>query len=114
ATHAGSATGASHGTTQVHTTIQRLRMPRLAPIAVAALASIHENGENTMATLQEEQVAYIPDGELHRTIGWTHAFWVASGVPALVLFSIGAIAATVGNPSALVWFISVTFGFLQA
>ncbi|MDQ4148075.1 MAG: APC family permease [Pseudomonadota bacterium] len=57
---------------------------------------------------------YIPEGELLRTIDWTHAFWVASGVPALVLFSIGAIAATVGTPSPLVWFISVLFGFLQA
>jgi amino acid transporter len=57
---------------------------------------------------------YVPEGELLRTIDWTHAFWVASGVPALVLFSIGAIAATVGTPSALVWFISVLFGFLQA
>jgi len=60
------------------------------------------------------KAAYVPEGQLHRTIDWTHAFWVASGVPALVLFSIGAIAATVGNPSALVWFISVMFGFLQA
>ena len=30
-------------------------------------------------------------------IGWKDAFWVASGVPALVLFSIGGIAATVGH-----------------
>jgi len=51
---------------------------------------------------------------LHRKIGWQGAFWVASGVPALVLFSIGAIAATVGKPSWLVWMISITFGFLQA
>ena len=41
--------------------------------------------------------------ELHRVIGWKDAFWVASGVPALVLFSIGGIAATVGTPSVLVW-----------
>lgn len=69
-----------------------------------------------MATTSSETAgqAYVPEGELHRTIGWSHAFWVASGVPALVLFSIGAIAATVGKPSALVWFISVTFGFIQA
>ena len=33
-------------------------------------------------------------GSLHRKIDWRGAFWVASGVPALVLFSIGAIAAT--------------------
>jgi amino acid transporter len=54
------------------------------------------------------------DSGLHRTISWTGAFWVASGVPALVLFSIGGIAATVGTPSWLVWVISVTIGFLQA
>jgi amino acid transporter len=51
---------------------------------------------------------------LHRTISWKDAFWVASGVPALVLFSIGGIAATVGKPSWVVWIISVTFGFIQA
>lgn len=51
---------------------------------------------------------------LHRKIGWQGAFWVASGVPALVLFSIGAIAATVGKPSWLVWMLSIGFGFVQA
>ena len=29
---------------------------------------------------------------LERGIDWTGAFWVASGVPPLVLFSIGAVA----------------------
>ncbi|HDZ79755.1 MAG TPA: APC family permease [Roseobacter sp.] len=53
-------------------------------------------------------------GSLHRTIGWKDAFWMASGVPALVLFSIGGIAATVGNPSWIIWMLSVSFGFLQA
>lgn len=53
-------------------------------------------------------------GELHRSITWVGAFWVAAGVPALVLFSIGGIAATVGVPSWFVWTISVIFGFLQA
>jgi len=51
---------------------------------------------------------------LQRKIDWTGAFWVASGVPALVLFSIGAIAATVGKPSWLVWALSISFGFIQA
>ena len=51
---------------------------------------------------------------LHRQIDWKGAFWVASGVPALVLFSIGAIAATVGKPSWLVWMLSISFGFIQA
>ncbi len=35
-------------------------------------------------------------------------------MPALVLFSIGGIAATVGTPSVLVWTLSVLFGFIQA
>ncbi|MBI5615494.1 MAG: APC family permease [Gammaproteobacteria bacterium] len=51
---------------------------------------------------------------LHRKISWTGAFWVASGVPALVLFSIGAIAATVGRPAWVVWTVSILFGFIQA
>lgn len=51
---------------------------------------------------------------LHRSISWVGAFWVASGVPALVLFSMGAVAATVGKPAWLVWIMSISFGFLQA
>ncbi|MFL9711679.1 APC family permease [Methylobacillus sp. Pita1] len=55
-----------------------------------------------------------PQGSLQRKIGWQGAFWVASGVPALVLFSIGAIASTVGKPAWLAWMLSITFGFIQA
>src|ERR1700739_4612971 len=51
---------------------------------------------------------------LQRGISWTGAFWIASGVPALVLFSIGSIAATVGMASWAVWTISICFGFIQA
>ncbi|MBJ2149963.1 APC family permease [Paracoccus sp. IB05] len=54
------------------------------------------------------------ENTLHRVIGWPAAFWVAAGVPALVLFSIGGIAATVGTPSWVIWIISVAFGFIQA
>lgn len=52
--------------------------------------------------------------ELQRSISWTGAFWVASGVPALVLFSIGGIAATIGSPSWFVWTLSVIMGFFQS
>jgi amino acid transporter len=52
-------------------------------------------------------------GGLKREIGWTHAIWVATGAPALVLFSIGGIAATVGSPSWLCWIVSVCIGSLQ-
>jgi amino acid transporter len=54
------------------------------------------------------------DHGLQRTIGWSGAFWIASGVPALVLTSIGTIAATVGTPSVLVWTVSVIFGLIQS
>lgn len=63
------------------------------------------------ADLSENVVA---QGSLHRKISWKGAFWVASGVPALVLFSIGAVAATVGKPAWMVWAISIAFGFVQA
>ena len=52
--------------------------------------------------------------ELHRTIDWKGAFWVASGVPALVLFSIGGIAGTVGIPAFAVWIVSMFMGFIQS
>ena len=51
---------------------------------------------------------------LQRRITWKGAFWVASGVPALVLFSIGAVAATVGKVSWLAWTVSIAIGFMQA
>ena len=51
---------------------------------------------------------------MRRAIDWKHAFFVAAGVPALVLFSMGAISATIGTPAWLVWTISVLFGFVQS
>ena len=51
---------------------------------------------------------------LERGIDWTGAFWVASGVPPLVLFSIGAVAATVGKLSWLIWTLSIGLGFIQS
>lgn len=50
---------------------------------------------------------------LHRTLSWKDAFWVASGSPAFVLFTLGAIAATVGQPAWLIWIASITIGFIQ-
>jgi len=70
--------------------------------------------EQAVAGLSSAAGAGEESGRLQRSITWKGAFWVAAGVPALVLFSIGGIAATVGVPSWLVWIISVCFGFLQA
>lgn len=54
------------------------------------------------------------DGQLQRTIDWRGAFWVASGVPPLVLFSIGGVAGTAGNVAFLIWIGSMMMGFLQS
>ena len=51
---------------------------------------------------------------LERGIDWTGAFWVASGVPPLVLFSIGGVAATVGKLSWIIWTASIALGFIQS
>ena len=53
-------------------------------------------------------------GQLHRTIDWRGAFWVASGVPPLVLFSIGGIAGTAGNIAFAIWICSMLMGFIQS
>jgi len=64
-----------------------------------------------MASLSE---ANTGQGELVRAINWKGAFWVASGVPALVLFSIGGIAGTVGIPAFVIWTLSMIMGFVQS
>lgn len=51
---------------------------------------------------------------LVRGINWTGAFWVASGVPPLVLFSIGGIAGTTGTVAFAIWAASMFMGFLQS
>ena len=45
--------------------------------------------------------------QLVRALDWKGAFWVAAGVPPLVLFSIGGIAGTTGKLAFLVWIISM-------
>ncbi|MDB6082406.1 MAG: amino acid permease-associated region [Gammaproteobacteria bacterium] len=68
-----------------------------------------------MSVAAEDTVAAAPkSGGLERGIDWTGAFWVASGVPPLVLFSIGAVAATVGKLSWVIWMLSIAMGFIQS
>jgi amino acid transporter len=52
--------------------------------------------------------------QMRRAISWKGAFWVASGAPAFVLFSMGGIAATIGELAIIVWAISMTMGFIQS
>ena len=49
-----------------------------------------------------------------RDVDWKQVVFLAAGVPALVLFSMGAISATIGAPAWLVWTIAVLFGFAQS
>ena len=69
-----------------------------------------------MSVVAEGDVEVVPvkTTGLERGIDWTGAFWVASGVPPRVLFSIGAVAATVGKLSWLVWALSIGLGFIQS
>ncbi|MEY4696441.1 MAG: hypothetical protein RIT14_869 [Pseudomonadota bacterium] len=53
-------------------------------------------------------------GGLHRALDWKGAFWVAAGVPPLVLFSIGGIAGVAGQAAFVVWILSMCMGFLQS
>ncbi len=52
--------------------------------------------------------------KMMRAVDWKQVVFIAAGVPALVLFSMGGISATVGSPAWLVWTISVLFGFAQS
>lgn len=56
----------------------------------------------------------VPRGELKRQLTWVDAFWASSGVPAGVLLTMGGIAATIGQPSWVVWIVSIGMGFIQA
>lgn len=66
-----------------------------------------------MTAMDETYVAET-SGNLHRTINWRGAFWVASGVPPLVLFSIGGIAGVGGNIAFAIWTVSILMGFIQS
>src|SRR5919202_1650150 len=59
------------------------------------------------------QVA-VAETELVRAIRWHDAFWIASGVPALLVFSVGYIAILNGPVSVIVWNASVLIGLGMA
>ncbi|WP_244128030.1 amino acid permease, partial [Burkholderia gladioli] len=42
------------------------------------------------------------------------AFWVTSGVPAGVLFTIGGVSATIGHPAWAIWIAAITMGLIQS
>jgi len=52
--------------------------------------------------------------KLVRALGWPDAFWIATGVPALLVFSVGYIAVLAGPVSAVIWIVSVLIGLAMA
>lgn len=51
---------------------------------------------------------------MHRELTWRGVFWVASGVPAGVLVTLGTVATMIGQPAWILWICSVMFGFVQS
>lgn len=51
---------------------------------------------------------------MHRELSWRGVFWVASGVPAGVLVTVGTVATMIGQPAWILWICSVMFGFVQS
>src|SRR5262245_58201845 len=51
--------------------------------------------------------------ELQRSLTWKDAFWVTSGVPVSVLFTIGGVAAFIGQPAWFIWILAMAIGFAQ-
>lgn len=48
-----------------------------------------------------------------RTVSWWHVFFIAAGVPALVLFSMGGISSLTGPTAVLAWGLSMLIGFID-
>ena len=48
-----------------------------------------------------------------RTVSWWHVFFIAAGVPSLVLFSMGGISALTGPVAVLAWSLSMLIGFID-
>ena len=73
---------------------------RNSGIEVAPLRSQHCHLTRRVPTCQSWQamtsIAQDSGYGMRRAIDWKHAFFIAAGVPALVLFSMGAISATIG------------------
>ncbi len=55
-----------------------------------------------------------PPHALQRQLTWVDAFWASSGVPAGVLLTMGGIATIIGQPSWVIWIVSILMGFVQS
>ena len=73
-----------------------------------------ETGSGQMVRALDVMATETGSGQLVRALDWKGAFWVAAGVPPLVLFSIGGIAGVAGKAAFVVWMLSMVMGFLQS
>ena len=68
----------------------------------------------TISTIDSPETASADrPNSMHRVITWRHAFWITAGASPWVLFSIGAMADTLGTASILAWAIASIIGFIQ-
>ena len=84
-------------------------MPLRTPVESAPSTPPMEMRPPVESTIRGQTV-----NTMKRSLTWVDVFFIASGVPALVLFSIGALVNQVGAPAHLIWTISVCMGFFQA
>ncbi len=63
---------------------------------------------------EQGRASESPGSGLRRGLTWKDAFWVTSGVPAGVLFTLGGVCATVGQPAWAIWIASITMGLIQS
>ena len=73
-----------------------------------------QTGSGQLVRALDVMATETGSGQLVRALDWKGAFWVAAGVPPLVLFSIGGIAGVAGKAAFVVWMLSMVMGFLQS
>src|SRR5262249_22028271 len=81
------------------------------------MSEVTSRASGTSMLADDQPAEYLASRRLtnmRRDLGWLGAFFVAAGVPALVLLSMGGISALTGPVAVLVWTISVLIGFVDA
>jgi amino acid transporter len=66
------------------------------------------------ANAAEQGTGHGEAHSLQRGLTWKDAFWVTSGVPGGILFTIGGVSATIGQPAWLVWIAAILMGLIQS
>ncbi|SEK06838.1 APC family permease [Paraburkholderia diazotrophica] len=73
-----------------------------------------QTGLRTRSIEGTADVAAHEGHSLQRGLTWKDAFWVTSGVPGGVLFTIGGVSATIGQPAWAVWVAAILMGLIQS